>query len=231
MPQSGRILQVFRPDSPGSAAAKAFRTALAGYGITNLQDRIIPASRQLTAEFWSGLSEAGDLSQLVLWLGISDLEDLGPPDAKGGVGLPEIYLSARLLPQDPDALSAELRAMAYMIDPFVPPETRHRQLLRFTVWARARQLPVVDERVMGNAYFAAMTTADAIRHIRGNLTREYFIERIEHMVDNALFHSVYPHLSLGPDQRFASKGCYITGPSPGESASPPGAPREWIVPD
>jgi hypothetical protein len=32
------------------------------------------------------------------------------------------------------------------------------------------------------------------------------------MVDNAAFYSIYKRLTLGPGQRFASKGAYITGP-------------------
>ena len=36
-----------------------------------------------------------------------------------------------------------------------------------------------------------------------------FIENIEHMVDNANYTSVYPRMSLAPEQRFASKGSAI----------------------
>jgi hypothetical protein len=78
---------------------------------------------------------------------------------------------------------------------------------------------------MGNAYFAAMVTANTIKNLRAHLNREYLIERIEHMIDNVLFTSVYPHLSLGPDQRFAAKGCHIIGPLNAEVAS------NWVIPD
>ncbi|MDH3281145.1 MAG: hypothetical protein OEQ18_08445 [Gammaproteobacteria bacterium] len=43
--------------------------------------------------------------------------------------------------------------------------------------------------------------------IRGFCNREYFLERIEHTVDNACYTSVYPHVSLAPEQRFVFKGC------------------------
>ena len=50
----------------------------------------------------------------------------------------------------------------------------------------------------------------ALKHIRGYFYRDYFIERIEHLVDNANYTSVYPRVSLAPHQRFAAKGVYIT---------------------
>jgi len=50
---------------------------------------------------------------------------------------------------------------------------------------------------------------DALRMIRGYFLRDYFMEKIEHMVDNATYTSIYPRISLAPGQRFVVKGCYI----------------------
>jgi hypothetical protein len=48
-------------------------------------------------------------------------------------------------------------------------------------------------------------------------------------LDNATFASVYPRVSLGPEQRFASKGSYILGLSSG--ADPEWLPiGDWIIP-
>jgi len=59
--------------------------------------------------------------------------------------------------------------------------------------------------------------------------RDYFIERVEHMVARSLVTSVYPRLSLGPGQRFASKGAYLVKYSkqPGITVEPV---SDWIVP-
>ena len=48
-------------------------------------------------------------------------------------------------------------------------------------------------------------------HIRSNFYREYFIEKIEEIVDRLGTSAAYPHPGLGPDQRFASRGGYIVG--------------------
>ncbi len=66
-------------------------------------------------------------------------------------------------------------------------------------------------------------------HIRSNFYREYFIEKIEEIVDRLGTSAAYPHLGLGPDQRFASRGGYIVGISPGPEGELT-AVSEWIVP-
>jgi hypothetical protein len=48
--------------------------------------------------------------------------------------------------------------------------------------------------------------AGALKGMCGFFVRDYLLERIEHMVDNATDISVYPRMSLAPDQRFVSRG-------------------------
>jgi hypothetical protein len=52
---------------------------------------------------------------------------------------------------------------------------------------------------------------------------------LEHALDNATFSSVYPRVSLGPGQRFASKGAYILGLS-GEDDLEWRPISDWIIP-
>jgi hypothetical protein len=63
----------------------------------------------------------------------------------------------------------------------------------------------------------------------GYYSREYLIERIEHMVDRMLTSSVYPRLSLASGQRYASRGAYLVrvGGDAGFKLVPV---SEWIVP-
>jgi hypothetical protein len=50
---------------------------------------------------------------------------------------------------------------------------------------------------------------EALMHLMDSFSREYFVERVEHGVTTTLMPSYFPHLSLGPDQRYASRGAYI----------------------
>ena len=58
-------------------------------------------------------------------------------------------------------------------------------------------------------------------------TRKILLEGIEHMVDNANYTSVYPRMSLAPEQRFVSKGCYIARLSEDGSLV---AVTDWLIP-
>lgn len=67
----------------------------------------------------------------------------------------------------------------------------------------------------------------ALQGIRGYFDRDFLLEGIEHMVDNANYTSVYPRMSLAPEQRFVSKGCYIARLSEDGSLV---AVTDWLIP-
>jgi len=97
-----------------------------------------------------------------------------------------------------------------------------------------RGLAVVDEPLQAEAFFAVNFLTDTVAGMLDNLYRDYFLERTESMLSKAegmkseqqardremlgkphtlpTLHgstTIYPHLGLGPGQRFASKGTYI----------------------
>jgi len=83
--------------------------------------------------------------------------------------------------------------------------------------------------LQASTYFTLSLAGEALMHIGGNFSREYFLERVEHAAENALASSVYPRMSLGPEQRFASKGCYILRFSQAAKGGWSAA-TDWIAP-
>jgi hypothetical protein len=68
-----------------------------------------------------------------------------------------------------------------------------------------------------------------VSHSEDTYSREYLLERMEHRLGTAFELSLYPHLSLGPGQRFASKGAYVVSAGePGHAVITPLS--DWIVP-
>jgi hypothetical protein len=226
---TGRIVQVFRDDARGRVPAQALREVLQRRGIETLADYPVEGSGPLPAGFWSRLLHDASPATLVLWLGAADVQSLA---ASGELpaGLRSIYLSATLSAAPHASLLTEgwldrLR----MVCLFDLPANRERHLARMNAWLRMRHVSMADARTQANAYFAVTVTGDAMSSLGENFSRDYFIERIEQMTGSSLSPSIYPHLSLGPGQRFASRGGYILGFSK-DAAGTPVPVSDWLIP-
>jgi hypothetical protein len=225
--RAARIVQVFRDDELGRVPAQALREALERRGIEALDDRPVSGEGPLPTAVWAGILRDARPATLVVWLDPADVRGLaatGPPPA----ALQTVYLSASLSAMQHAGLPDGWLDRVRMVYPFALPAHRERHLARMNVWLRARQVPLADPRTQANAYFAATVVGDAISHIGENFSRDYFIERIEQMAETSLSPSIYPRLSLGPGQRFASRGGYILGFPQG--AATPVPVSDWLIP-
>jgi hypothetical protein len=103
-------------------------------------------------------------------------------------------------------------------------------MARSTAWLRVRGMGKSEILLQANTLFAAALAMEALDHLLGNFSRDYFIEWIEHQAEDALTPSAYPRVALGPGQRYGSKGCYILRYSEDAKdwTTPVGG---WIVPD
>jgi hypothetical protein len=77
-------------------------------------------------------------------------------------------------------------------------------------------------------YFLGWMLSGGLMMMRDDFYREYFLDKFDMMIDQTYAIAVYPRLTFGQNQRYASKGCYIIQAGPGDS------PRliergEWIV--
>ena len=94
---------------------------------------------------------------------------------------------------------------------------------------RSRKLAISDARLQFDTYFALTLLQDGLDHVADVFSRDYLIESIEHVAENALNPGTYPRVGLGPGQRFASKGAYVvTLGAPAGTVTPL---SDWIVPN
>jgi hypothetical protein len=134
-----------------------------------------------------------------------------------------------LAPHAPVASDVTVRRRVRVIYPFDLPREREVRLARAKVWLRARRIALTDEHVQADTFFAATLAGDVLSHMADNFSRDYFVERVEMMASRALNMSWYPRVSLGPGQRYASKGAYIVG-LPDDVRGDPRPLSGWIVP-
>jgi len=120
-----------------------------------------------------------------------------------------IWLSGTMLTY-PMALDERLSTIARIAYGTALPEERDVLLARSTGWLRIRRVLSAEwPNEQANAYFTLKAAGSSLVRIGGYFKRNYFLENFEHMIDNASYTSVYPRMSLAPDQRFVSKGAVI----------------------
>lgn len=210
-PDRGAILQV-RDDSPiGRRAARRLaerlRSARPSVQIETLV--IVPEEEQASDRLRTAVADRHP-RHLVFWLQDGEASALLVagllPDLPQETGVHVDSALLRRLAHGPPASRSLSAPYCWRL-----PDPRDGQLLRVRLWAQRRGLDPdrLDLPTLADTYTALQLTADAIRHARGLLVRDYVIELLEHMVDNAIVTGMYPSFSLGPDQRFAAKGCRI----------------------
>ena len=140
-----------------------------------------------------------------------------------------LYLSSSLLREIPRSVPERLGAKIRLTYPFALPDLALPHLYRARAWLSARGVKEAHERLQLNTQLVLAITDDALEHLGENFSRDFLIERIEDAMESASNPDVFPHLSLGLGQRFASKGCYIVKLSD-RAKDGQEAVSDWIIP-
>jgi cytochrome c len=217
-----RIVQVFRQDDIGAAAAARLRETLPRDAVP--VDRALEhgaGPKQLAHALTD--TKAGDT--LVLWLRPADLAALPGPAS----GLAAVYASGLMGGLEQAPLTAQWRELTRITYPYALPDERSLRLNYPLGWFRLRRIPVVDERVQVDTYIACSVLLETLASMLDEFVRDFLVERVEVMLDSRIVNGYYTRLGLAPAQRFASKGGYLvrfldpTGPRIA-------ADGDWIVP-
>lgn len=222
------IVQIYRDEPRGTTAAASLRQALGRYGIADLRDRRITGQETVRASFWQDLDRENPSAWLVIWLSADDLSNITALSGHTAERR-RIYVSSALLGDRLQSIPDGLAETLYAVHRFDLPEDAARRRRRSAVWLRSNGVEAGDTHLQMNALFTTTVVAQALKHVGSNFYRDYFIERVEHILDSMVMPSAYPALTLAPNQRFASKGGYIVGFSrgAGDESRPT---HEWIVP-
>jgi len=223
-----KLLQVFRSDQDRAVPAQALKKALQTNGTISISQQAVEDTGTLTAAYWQTLIKKEQPSILILWLDDKDLHSIGAGlNTSNTIG--EIYISGSLIEQPFKSVPEDLRDKVFIVHPYALPESNARGIMRTRPWLRAREIESPYLRLQANTFFSASITGMVLRRMLDNYSRNYMIEKMEHMVENAQATGAFPHLSLGPGQRFASKGVYI-GRFSGEAEDKIVPVSKWVTP-
>lgn len=167
---------------------------------------------------------------VVLWPGALS-RGAGTELAEVSIAAERIYIPAAALdglPGDLAPASAEVLRFSF---PYELPTGYHPRAFRIRAWMNTRRLALTHPRLQFNTYYALTMAQFGLEHIVDNFSRDYLLEYVEHEAENALNPGTFPTLSLGPGQRFASKGGFVVKlKDPSDIAAGIAPVSQWIVP-
>jgi hypothetical protein len=224
-----RIVQVFNDAPIGRIPAAAFRLAASRRANLTVEDHQTGDRAGAVSVPWHEILSTRAPRDLVIWLVKPDLSALKTAIDRAGEAPSNIFLPYRHARGLLATLPPGLRSRVRVIYPHALPGERQPRQYRARAWLRSRRIERAHEEIQLKTWLTMEVVNDALGHMLENFHRDYLVEIIEHRIENEFNPGLFPRLSLGPGQRFASKGWYITRP---------GGPREedleavsgWIVP-
>jgi len=228
------VVQVYRDGRRQQMLAAAMRAALHRFPRFSEQTHVVANDAGLQPATWQPVEPRP--TALVLWLDRDDLRTVVETHARPPGWADWVAVSSTLGGAH-SAGAQGWRDRLLVCHRYELPGRETPRIFRVRSWLRARRIETAFESVALKAYFAASLAEHAVTHMVDRFSRDYFVEFIEHETENSLNPGLYPHTSLGPGQRFASRGCYILhgGPPVDLHSQSPALPGEgagqvWIVP-
>lgn len=204
LPHSGRVVQLVGGADRGQRAAEMLTQALT--------ESDVPVETWRLDSDEDRLSSLAVTDALVLWLTTTELAGLMqrvplPPRAEP-VLVSGILSGMHTAPLNP--AWRKVAVLAYGLDAPARWDQRMQRYLR--PWLKKNGLSGGDERLQGNTLAACNLLSEAMLRLHGNYLRDYLVEWVENYpatMGLAPVPQAYPRFSLGPGQRFSSKGIYL----------------------
>ena len=226
--RDNKLVQIYRTGSNGAILAQGFRENIGDYGVTTITEKKLGVDEPLTEKLLQELFEAQQPAAVLLWLDSADLAFATEWLAKRSQQSAAVFASWSLLEGDSTAIADRVRDNIYFTYPRDLPANNARKISVLKRWLAIRKIPVTNLDIQSQMYFLGWMLPGAISHMRSEFFRDYFVESFDMMHDQDYAIAVFPRLTFGPGQRYASKGCYIV--QLGEGEQPELIKKsEWII--
>ena len=215
--QKEGVVQVFRNEPKGLALSKAFQEVWTGLGHKAPDTIILQANEAVSPELWKKIDGMHKQAPVLLWLNVSDFPDLTGL-AKEATKPAIVLASASLLEQKVYSLPETERSYIYLTYPYALPQDSHGYRAHAAEHKMGDKIPLNEREPALKMQSLFQTISGPLSRLRAFVYRDYFLELIESTPDLTSGTVIYPRLSFGQGQRYASKGCYVVqltaGPKP-----------------
>jgi len=145
---------------------------------------------------------------LLLWLAPAELAGIEALAASGGRPS-TVFVSATMLAGDFRAIPDAVRDLTLITYPTrVPGEGEYAKSVA-TAWMNYKKIPVGNMAIASKSYLVTRLLSRILIDMGGSLYRDFFLDIFDDGKDETNTSVLYPKLSFGPGQRYASKGCYV----------------------
>jgi hypothetical protein len=208
IPRDAAVVQVYRGERRGRALARGFSVTRGKMRLSPAKDVELAADTKTDRKFWKGLVAESPGAVLVVWLDGDDIASIGVL-ATAKARPPMVIASTTVLGEALNSLPEAVRPFTYLTHPGSFEEDEVRSWMATERWLQAKKLPITNFEIQAKMYFLGWTLAPMVKMMRDDFYRDYFFDIVDMMRDQYYSIAVYPRLSFGPGQRYASKGCYI----------------------
>jgi hypothetical protein len=219
-----KLVQFYAGDDIGMKAAQHMSDVLSGSSVQVETHQL--AEGGLSQQDQALLDGLKDEDALALWVGPDALGKISSKNRKIRAKLN--YLSGYYLNGHYEGVPESWRPNAKVIYPFELGAKRRPNQKTLDNWLQMWNFPSNDIEFASEVFFNLLLITDITTQMLDNLHADYLIERTEDMLSAGQSNVTgYPHLSLAPGQRFASKGAYVAKFDAKGDLVPE---TDWIVP-
>lgn len=223
-----KIVQVQQQGNrKSSALAQGFEQIWQKMGKTVVENILLQGDQVVTDQMWNDILEGPAPVVLLLWLDGTNT-DIFKNVAHHADRVQMMFASATLLDNNFSFISDQLKESLLLTYPYSL--LSEDDPTRFSVerWLQVRKIPQSNFNIQAKMYFLGWMLPGSLKSMRSEFFREYFLEGYDMMIDQDYAIAVYPRLTFGPAQRYASKGCYISKLTKG--ANPELVPvSDWVI--
>lgn len=216
--KDSRIVQVFRSGGVGETFAHGFQDSWTRYGGTSLKNLQLEADEHLADNWWRQFDDTDSSPPVILlWLDVNEVTDALRSGLTKQSGVEMLFVSGSMIEKRVAVIPEGIRDIVYLTQPHSLSSDNKYKHMALRRWLKVHNIPLTNLEIQSKMYFLGWMLPAAIDHMRGEFYRDYFMEGFDMMSDQDYAAAVYPRLSFGPGQRYASKGCYIVQISAGDN--------------
>jgi hypothetical protein len=203
-----QIVQVFRSGSRGAEIARGFEKIWQDFGRTGLVNKVLESTDDLSLQ-WLERNIPKSPATVLLWLDNAEVTDVMQSGIFKDPSDKILFLSTTLLSGEVGSIPQKLRESVFFTHPYSLPDEYGMKIKVLKRWLKIRGIPETNLDIQAKMYFLGWMLPGAIKYMRSEFYRDYFLEGFDMMTEQTYAVAIYPRLSFGTAQRYAAKGCFI----------------------